>query len=74
MHGNVWEWLEDVWHENYNGAPSDGSAWMSGGDSNIHLLRGGSWDNYGNNLRCADRGGRDSTYRFNNWGFRLSRM
>ncbi len=40
MHGNVSEWCEDVWHENYVGAPSDGRAWIVGGDSNRHLLRG----------------------------------
>jgi formylglycine-generating enzyme required for sulfatase activity len=43
MHGNVWEWCEDVWHKNYDGAPIDGSAWVSGGDSNRRRLRGGSW-------------------------------
>ena len=44
MHGNVWEWCQDTWHENYNGAPSDGSAWI---DNNPYrVLRGGSWSNY----------------------------
>lgn len=43
MHGNVWEWCEDFWHANYNGAPTDGSAWLSGGDSRYRVLRGGSW-------------------------------
>ena len=43
MHGNVWEWCEDVWHDNYEGAPADGSAWLSGGDSSTRVLRGGSW-------------------------------
>ena len=43
MYGNVWEWCEDVWHENYyNGAPTDGSAWLTGGDKNRRALRGGS--------------------------------
>src|SRR5262245_63389624 len=32
MHGNVWEWVEDSWHETYDGAPTDGSAWLAGGD------------------------------------------
>ena len=73
MHGNMWEWLEDVWHENYTGAPSDGSAWISG-DNNSHLLRGGSWYSKSDSLRCAERAGDDSTLRYNNWGFRLSRI
>jgi formylglycine-generating enzyme required for sulfatase activity len=43
MHGNVWEWCQDVWHRNYDGAPVDGSAWVNGGDSSSRVLRGGSW-------------------------------
>jgi len=42
MHGNVWEWVEDAWHVNYQGAPEDGSVWSSGGDMK-RVLRGGSW-------------------------------
>jgi len=43
MHGNVWEWCQDVYHDNYNGAPTDGSAWESKVDSMERLLRGGCW-------------------------------
>ncbi|MFN6001518.1 MAG: SUMF1/EgtB/PvdO family nonheme iron enzyme [Dolichospermum sp.] len=44
MHGNVWEWCQDHWHSNYEGAPTDGSAWLSNKEgSNRGLLRGGSW-------------------------------
>ena len=44
MHVNVWEWCADNWHDNYEGAPTDGSAWTTGGDKNISPLRGGSWN------------------------------
>ena len=44
MHGNVWEWCQDHWHGSYEEAPSDGSAWLSSGESQIRLLRGGSWN------------------------------
>ena len=43
MHGNVWEWCQDVWHSNYDGAPVDGSAWVNGGNSSYRMVRGGSW-------------------------------
>ncbi len=55
MHGNVWEWCEDVYHKDYNGAPTDGSAWLSGGDSSSRALRGGSWYNGGRHCRSAPR-------------------
>ncbi|MBE9183776.1 SUMF1/EgtB/PvdO family nonheme iron enzyme [Microcoleus sp. LEGE 07076] len=43
MHGNVWEWCQDVSHDNYNGAPTDGSAWETGGNSKSRVMRGCSW-------------------------------
>ena len=41
--GNVYEWCQDHWHENYEGAPTDGSAWIEGGNSKRRVVRGGSW-------------------------------
>ena len=55
MHGNVWEWCTDTWHDNYGGAPTDGSAWTKGGNDNRSPLRGGSWINNPNNCRSASR-------------------
>lgn len=55
LHGNVWEWCADSWHNNYNGAPLDGSVWESGGDRSMRLLRGGSWNDRPPNCRSACR-------------------
>jgi formylglycine-generating enzyme required for sulfatase activity len=55
MHGNIWEWCQDEWHENYNGAPKDGSAWLSDNDNQNRLLRGGSWSSNPGNCRSALR-------------------
>jgi len=55
MHGNVWEWCEDVWHNSYQGAPGDGSAWVEGGDAQSRVMRGGSSQNTPDYLRSAYR-------------------
>ncbi|MDE5113317.1 MAG: formylglycine-generating enzyme family protein, partial [Trichodesmium sp. St15_bin1_1] len=55
MHGNVWEFCQDVWHNNYDGAPVDGSAWVNGGDSRLRVYRGGSWIVYSSRCRSALR-------------------
>ena len=55
MHGNVWEWVEDCWHESYAGAPSDGRARTTGGDCFWSMLRGGSWQNHPLHARAANR-------------------
>jgi formylglycine-generating enzyme required for sulfatase activity len=57
MHGNVWEWVEDCWHDNYEAAPTDGSAWLEadGGDCSSRVRRGGSWGNTPWFLRSAYR-------------------
>ena len=55
MHGNAWEWCEDIWHQNYNNAPTDGTAWLEGGEQNKRVLRGGSWVNYAGDCRSAVR-------------------
>ena len=73
MHGNVWEWVEDCWHEDYSGAPTDGSAWLSGGTCERRVLRGGSWYNAPWNLRSADRAWFVAGYRPYAIGFRVAR-
>jgi len=71
-HGNVWEWVQDCWNGSYEGAPTDGSAWMSG-DCGRAVLRGGSWLSYGQVLRSANRYRFYRGYRFNYGGFRVAR-
>ncbi|MCD6588163.1 MAG: formylglycine-generating enzyme family protein [Candidatus Fermentibacteraceae bacterium] len=55
MSGNVFEWCQDVYHENYEGAPADGSAWVTGGLQGYRVQRGGSWSNNAQFLRNATR-------------------
>ncbi|MBD2213806.1 SUMF1/EgtB/PvdO family nonheme iron enzyme [Nostoc linckia FACHB-104] len=55
MHGNVWEWCQDEWHENYNNAPADGTAWLVENDNQKKLLRGGSWGRNPGYCRSANR-------------------
>jgi len=73
MDGNVWEWVEDCYHENYNAAPKDGSAWTEGGDCSRRVIRGGSWVNFPRNLRAAPRSGFTSVDRDLYLGFRVGR-
>ncbi|MGF1454881.1 MAG: SUMF1/EgtB/PvdO family nonheme iron enzyme [Alphaproteobacteria bacterium] len=75
MHGNVWEWVQDCWHENYNRAPRDGSAWMAanGGNCSRRVLRGGSWGSRPQILRSAIRNWSYPSYRFSRIGFRVAR-
>ncbi len=70
MSGNVWEWCEDNWHDNYENAPSDGSAWLTN-DNNSHIIiiRGGSWGDNPRACRSAYRNGLDNRSHIN--GFRV---
>lgn len=70
MCGNVWEWCEDEWHENYINAPSDGSAWSDGKNEYI-ALRGGSWDGDPRHCRSASRYFSNPDFRYDVSGFRL---
>ena len=55
IHGNVWEWCEDTWHNNYDGAPTDGSAWIESDNQSKKVIRGGSWSNVPRHCRSAVR-------------------
>ena len=57
MHGNVLEWVQDEWHDNYKNAPSDGSAWEDGKDDSFRVNRGGGWGDNVGNCRSANRDG-----------------
>jgi formylglycine-generating enzyme required for sulfatase activity len=72
MHGNVWEWCEDDWHENYEGAPIDGSAWLEfSREETYRLLRGGSWYYFPRLCRSASRLYFQRDVRINSFGFRV---
>ena len=72
MHGNVWEWCQDDWHNNYEGAPTDGSAWLDSEEgNNAKLLRGGSWYDDPGNCRSAYRGNNGLDDGYDSIGFRV---
>ncbi len=75
MVGNVFEWAEDCVHKNYDGAPTNGSAWLveNGGDCSSRILRGGSWNVTPDSLRSAFRNGITTGSRYFSIGFRLGR-
>lgn len=73
MHGNALEWVQDVWQDNYQGAPNDGSAWMTNGTDARRVLRGGSWGGNPWYLRSANRGRYSPDIRGNYAGFRIAR-
>ena len=70
MHGNIWEWCQDDWHNNYIDAPKDDSVWTSQ-SGNIKILRGGSWDINPENCRSAARVNYNLDDLNNNIGFRV---
>jgi formylglycine-generating enzyme required for sulfatase activity len=55
MHGNLWEWCADPWHDNYEGAPRDGHVWEAGGSERLRVVRGGSWHETPDLCRSAVR-------------------
>jgi formylglycine-generating enzyme required for sulfatase activity len=86
MHGNVWEWVQDKWHPNYDGAPVDGSAWQHIDDAlwkawqatgsperETRVLRGGAWNSPPENLRSASRSFHRSNEGSSSVGFRVVR-
>ena len=71
MGGAVDQWVEDCWHKNYQGAPSDGSAWVEG-DCGSHVIRSGSWKNDARYVRPANRDSYDTNVRYPTHGFRVA--
>jgi eukaryotic-like serine/threonine-protein kinase len=71
MHGNVWEWCADHWHNNYEGAPTDGTSWLSSDEAARRIIRGGSWLNSPRYCRSAFRNSFEPGNGFNDVGFRV---
>ncbi len=74
MHGNVQEWVQDLWHLNYTEAPIDGSAWLLAGEASRRVLRGGSWIGGPRDRRSAYRIAYTPDDRNDYTGFRIARV
>ena len=72
MHGYVWEWCQDAWHANYEGAPAGGGAWQ-GKDATERVIRGGSWADGAESCQSAHRAHRKTDHRSDMIGFRCVR-
>ena len=73
MAGNVWEWVEDCYHDNYDDAPADGSAWMGCDAAQRRVRRGGGWNSAAARLRAAFRNFDRPGLRYGVQGFRVAR-
>ena len=73
MSGNAGEWVQDWRHDNYLGAPTDGSAWTSGGEQKYRVLRSGFWGNLAKGTRAARRGYNSPGNNGSGVGFRVVR-
>ncbi len=71
LHGNVEEWCADPRHDNYEGAPRNGSVWETGGDESYRVLRGGSWNDRPEYCRSAVRNVDSPDNRYSTFGFRV---
>ncbi len=74
MLGNVWEWVEDTWHDDYVGAPGDGTAWVDSEQGSARVIRGGSWYARARHVRAASRGRHAPGVRRGRLGFRCARV
>jgi formylglycine-generating enzyme required for sulfatase activity len=72
MAGNVWQWVEDCYHDDYDGAPTNGSEWLAS-DCNNHVVRGGGWGSDPQLLRSANRLRDTASDRYDGLGFRVGR-
>jgi formylglycine-generating enzyme required for sulfatase activity len=72
MHGNVWEWCADTWHDDYDLLPRDGTAWTQGGDRSCRVIRGGSWRDPAHYCRSAKRFQNAANQGDRNTGFRIA--
>ena len=72
MSGNIWEWCEDDWHDNYTGAPTNGNAWVDSPRGSYCVVRGGSWDGYDFRCRSAYRTYTSPWRTTSFFGFRLA--
>jgi formylglycine-generating enzyme required for sulfatase activity len=73
MEGNVWEWVDDIWHDGHESTPANGVAKLQGSDPTYRVIRGGSWHNEAELVRAAIRFKRHSKVQFDTLGFRVGR-